>query len=839
MALPKANLSLRPKITARKDTLLIIRPETPVRGSPTPLILGRNPSIVRETSPVPRPLKRPALPPPTGSESATATAGRTHPAMALDAATFGFLQTVAIALIVGVLFFLLFSVLRTKFDHVYQFRRLIHQWKDHDDFNGNRVGIPKVFPRKSPFAWISAALAADDEELNEQIGLDMTMYLRYLRSMMIAFAIVAVIGVALLMPVYGTGSNKNIVAPSPSPSPPPGASPGAEANEIVPVRGLKVVSMANVPKGDPRMWATIIMEIIATCVFLWFMYHDYRRYAELRRKNLCSENPKNYAIAVYDIPKEHINEADIKKRFETIVPGQVAKVIIVRQNKKPFKLHKQLDAAVAKREQCEWVQANKGGDAPQHRPGCFKSKVDSIDHWTSEQNRLEDEIIDGGRQAIYSSSAIIVFKNKRAASLLMQANIAADATEWNVEKMPEPKAIHWGAFSVPGYQAEIRRVAVLIAVIALTLFWTIPAMGIASLINLKALARDVVFLKPILSLPDALLGLIQGLLPVVILAVIISLIPVFIRLMVKLEREHDEHVIDRKTRDYFYGFTIYGSFFIIVIGASILEQMTEIINDPISIFSVLGQKIPGNGLFFATFIAIQTGITVSMDLFNPVRLILVWLFGKLAKTERAKRKAAHNGCNPILFKRYGNAMMIAFMGIVFTPLAPIVTVCALVYFAYNYLVSRYNMQYNLWAESDGAGESYPGAFWGTLIGLLLHQIVVIVLVASNEGAAMAPFAIIPCIITVVFGIETGRRFRRVSMFGSLHDHFSESVRKDEIPKNYVKEYTQPAIKPEKYNNLNGVEENLDDYHERRRGIASDDDGLKSDDEDPDIEAKDV
>lgn len=743
--------------------------------------------------------------------------------MAMDAATTGFLFSAGLALLVFIVCFLLFSFIRNSFRDVYQFRRLLHQRKSDADFNGKRVGIPAAVPRSQPFAWISATVSMREDDVVRNIGLDSAMYLRYLRSMLLSFLIVSVISSIILMPTYGTGrfGDPNVMLKP-------------DVDRPANITGLRLITLSNVIPEDSRMWATLLVEIVSAVVFIYFMCGDFKRFAELRRINLYQQNPKNYAVAVFDIPDNQNNHDDIFQRFDTIVPGQVAQVVCAKNNTKSVSVHKKLDTARKNREAAEWLSVNKlSGDRPQSRVGfcgvmrCWESKVDTIEHWEKEQDRLISELAEESAKAKNAPCAVVIFKNKRAASLLMQANMAVDATEYNVAPMSEPNAIHWKAFAIPGYQAEIRRVAVLIFVIALTLFWSIPAAFLAGLISLDKAAEQFAFLKPVINWSPSIKAVVQGTLPAVILAVIVSLIPVVIRLVVSLERIHSIHTIDRKTRDYFYLFTVYSSFFCIVLGASILDEVKSIATnfDVLKLINLLANSVPSQGIFFATYMVIQTGFGTSLELLNPLRLILVSFFKKISKTERQIRNAEANGCNLLLFRKYGTAMLIAFIGIMYTSMAPLLPIMATLYFGWAYLVHKYNLIYNLYEDSDGGGESYPGAFWGTLIAFVLRHAVVLVILGIKKSAA-AGFMAIPLIFTVCAGIEIGRRFRRVSKFGSLHDHFTVA-KADELPDHYLKLYEQPSLKPGEtfnrtgdYINLSGVSE-IDDYYEGTRDIPND------------------
>jgi len=730
-----------------------------------------------------------------------------------DTGTSGFLTSTLLSLLVFLFCFLLFSFIRNKFRDIYQFRRLLRYWKSHDDYDGKRVGVPDKTPRSKPFHWVTAAMSMSEQDIVDKIGLEQAMYLRYIRSMLISFGFSSILSLLVLMPVYATGNYNGRMEAS------------GEENSFL-VTGLRKITLSNVVKEDPRMWATGIVESVSCLVFLYFFFVDYRKFSEYRRKDLASENPKNYTLAVYDIPAEENTEEDVKRRFESIIPGQIARVIIPKDSSKISKLCNNLDKAVASREKAEWEMGNNmDGERPEGRVGCcgmlrcWDKKVDTIEHWTNEQDNIEKEIIEEYSKARSAPSAIIIFNNKRAASILSQANMANDNTEWNVETMPEPKGLNWNAFSIPIYQASIRRISVFCFVLALTFFWSIPAFGLASLISLDRAAEKFAFLRPVLNWNRELKGLIQGLLPTLILAIIIALIPMVIRFFVSKERLHSKHVIERKTRDYFYFFTIYASFFCIVIGASILDEIKTIATnfDIIKMLDLLGKSIPAQSLFFATFIVFQTGIVVSIDLLNPARLIFVTILKKMAKTERQKRAAQAYGSDPELFRKYGSAMLVAFIGLMYNPMSPLMAVLCFFYFAYVFLVHRYNLCYNMYTESDGAGESYTGAFWGTLLALSL-RCAVLTAVLGLKRSEVAGFCLIPLIITIAVGLYTGRRFRRVSKYGSLTDHFSE---KEEIPDRYVDLYNQPGSKPQDYNNL--------DYHEssKETPVESDVEGVRS------------
>eukprot|EP00177_Eucheuma_denticulatum_P005164 GFKZ01009404.1.p1 GENE.GFKZ01009404.1~~GFKZ01009404.1.p1 ORF type:complete len:758 (+),score=103.78 GFKZ01009404.1:307-2580(+) len=744
--------------------------------------------------------------------------------MALDAGTVGYLQALGIGLLVALILILIFGFLRPRVPDVYDHRALLNLWKSHEDFNGTRVKVVSPRPENSFFGWLKPVLSMTEDEIIAKLGLDAAMYLRYLKTSFRMFAVLSLVAAAVLMPVYGTGNVKNDV----------------NADEEDQIRGLLVISLANVESGSARLWATTIMEFVVAIVVTFFMWGDFRKYAEFRRQHVLSENPANYALVVFDIPKEQLNEQAVRDRFELMVPGQVSEVILVRRCAAAKKLQAKLDAAVTQRELAEYIKSVKGVN-PEFRPGfcgclmCHKPKVDKIEYWQEEETKLAGEIVELGNTEEFSGSAIVVFSNRRACSLLAQANIATESMSWTVGRIGEPNGIHWPAFNVPAMQAEPRMLFVFAFVMVFTLFWTIPATAIVGLASLQSLAANAAFewLRPLLDVSPAVTGLIEGLLPPTVMAVLISLIPTLFRFMVGLERIPSLAIVERKTRDYFYVFTIYGTFIAYVIGSSIIDQIDEIINDPTTIIDSLATGTPREGLFFATFIVLQTFIPLSLQLSGIVRVILRAIFLKLSKTERQKRKARSGGSLFQFFRYYGQAMLISFLALMYTSLQPIVTVTAVLYFGYALVVCRYLLGYTMYAPWDGAGESYPGAYWGTMGGLILKQIVTIAIISLKQGTAEAILCIIPLLFTIIVSLSVYRRYRAISDHGSLHDMFEESSKLEEIPARYHGIYDQPAGRVTKYVNLSGVEEAGDVYEEVEFDDA-DTDALQSEHPDENI-----
>lgn len=742
----------------------------------------------------------------------------------VDAKTIGLLYILGIGLAVGAVVLLIFTCVRPRLPQVYQFRRLLNRYRTYNDFNGARVGFPSRRPESGPLGWLGPAMATKEDEIVARIGLDAAMFLRFMSSQLKSFIIITVVCCLVLWPAYATAGNKSL--------------PDGDANRV---EGLQVLSLSNVPVGDNRLWATLILEYVVCAVFLFFLHKDYSQYAIYRRMYRASENPANYAVAVYDIPRGSNTEEAVRERFELMFPGQVSEVVLARKSKKGIKAEKMLAKIVAKRERAEYVRANEDAE-PMTRPGicgacmCWKAKVPALDYFESEQRRLESEITDEGRNAENANSAIVVFTNKRAAALVAQANQGGNANEWIVHRAGVPEAVHWPAFHIPGYQAVWRSIAVIAFVVFMTFFWIIPATAIMSLANLGALSEVPGFswAEGIRDISPAVVGIIENALPALILSIFFALIPTFFRLAVSQTRLHSLHIIDSKTRNYFYFFTIFASFVFVVFAGTALTNLEEMRQDPSQISTLLAGAVPQNGIFFASFVLLKTFIPLFIMLLNPARVIIRWIKLKLAKTERERRAAEETGSVFQYFKFYGQAMMMSLLGLTYSTLAPIVPLCVFVYYSLSYAVFKHNIVFASHRKWDGGGWDYPGAFYSVIASLIIKQLTMIGVIGLYEAPAQSILAIFPLLATILFGIWCHRRYNRVSLHGSLHDLYSDDAKSDEIPLRYNGLYRHPGVSVKPYQNLSGIEDPRDVYPDEAEDGFESDMHLKSEHQDTSV-----
>ncbi len=181
-----------------------------------------------------------------------------------------------------------------------------------------------------------------------------------------------------------------------------------------------------------------------------------------------------------------------------------------------------------------WIPHKK---RPTHRTGLLGllgKKVDSIDWCRAELERLIPEVEaaqqkyrDGDDHAI--PAVFIEFRTQGEAEAAFQVL----AHHEGLHMAPRfigitPGDVVWSSLRIPWWQKVIRRYAVVAFISALIIFWAIPVAAVGAISNISYL-ESISFLTWLAKLPTVVIGLIQGLLPSVALAILMSLVPVIMR----------------------------------------------------------------------------------------------------------------------------------------------------------------------------------------------------------------------------------------------------------------------------------------------------------------------
>lgn len=193
--------------------------------------------------------------------------------------------------ILGLVFYSLFEIFRSKELEVYAPRL-----RSHKDAVGEK-------PSNSLFGWIGPTWRATDDEVLRIAGMDGYVMLRFLR-MCTTIGGHCCLGLVVLLPVYATApGNPN-------------------------VNGINKISMANLIEGGDRLWVSLLFYYAFTFVFLYFIYKEYENFAAKRRhffrEGDATINPQvNYSVQVENIPVEYRSSKKLESFFNYLFPREI------------------------------------------------------------------------------------------------------------------------------------------------------------------------------------------------------------------------------------------------------------------------------------------------------------------------------------------------------------------------------------------------------------------------------------------------------------------------------------------------------------------------------------
>lgn len=183
-----------------------------------------------------------------------------------------------------------------------------------------------------------------------------------------------------------------------------------------------------------------------------------------------------------------------------------------------------------------WDQFITSKDRPTHRlKPLIGRKVDTIDYGKDHLREILPEFQAKQRSHIAGKedllSAVFIEFETMAAAQAASAVVIHDkpatfvARQWGIL----PGEIIWKNLKMNSWNRSIRRGLATAFISALILFWSIPVAIVGIISNVNYLTENVPFLSWINSIPQVILGVVTGLLPTVLLAVLMALVPIICR----------------------------------------------------------------------------------------------------------------------------------------------------------------------------------------------------------------------------------------------------------------------------------------------------------------------
>ncbi|KAK0712078.1 hypothetical protein B0H67DRAFT_586939 [Lasiosphaeris hirsuta] len=384
-----------------------------------------------------------------------------------------------------------------------------------------------------------------------------------------------------------------------------------------------------------------------------------------------------------------------------------------------------------------WIPAEK---RPSHRPiANFGRKVDTIRWSRARLKALNRDIwklrrkLRGGEGSPLSA-AFIEFDSQANAQAAFQ--ILAHHQPLNMSPRfigIKPDEIIWSSLRIRWWEHIMRRFLMMGLITAAIVFWSLPSAFVGGISNIDSLSKMLPFLSFIKKLPEAILGVIQGLLPAIALSMLMAAVPMMLRACGRMAGIPSHALVELFVQNGYFAFQIVQVFLVTTLTSAASAALTDIIQNPLSVKDLLSKNLPKASNFYLSYILIQCLAGGTANLANFFDLFRHQVLGNATIDPRKRYQRwrrltqIHWGSE---YPRFTNLGVIAISYSCIAPLILIFAGLGMYFISFTY---RYNILFVFSTELDTMGLFYPRALMQLMFGLYVAEVCLIGLFALKSA----------------------------------------------------------------------------------------------------------
>jgi hypothetical protein len=324
------------------------------------------------------------------------------------------------------------------------------------------------------------------------------------------------------------------------------------------------------------------------------------------------------------------------------------------------------------------------------------------------------------------NSAFITFNQQIAAHLAVNA-----LTHHEPYRMADrylevsPPDVIWGNLGLNPYEKRIRVAISYSATAALIIFWSIPVAFVGIISNIEGLCVRESWLAWLCTLPKPVIGIIQGILPPVLLAVLMMLLPIVLRLLGRFEGIPTRTGLELSLMTRFFIFQVIHSFLIVTLSSGIFAALPSLLSNPSSIPGLLAQYLPQASTFFLTYILLQGLSGVGGGFLSAVALVLYYVkLFLLGSTPRSVYNIKYGQTTVAWGTLFPSITLLVVITFAYSIISPVINGLACFTFFLFYLLYKYLFlyQYTQPPSADTGGLFFPKAIQHVFVGMYIQQL---------------------------------------------------------------------------------------------------------------------
>lgn len=659
------------------------------------------------------------------------------------------------------IFFLLFIALRKSQRRVYEPRYEVD--------NISKDLRPDETP-KGLFGWFTHILKKPESFVIQHAGPDGYFFLRFLFEFGFLCVLGCIITWPILFPINATNSNH--------------------------LKGLNILTFANV-KNKNRYFAHVFISWILFGCAVFLIYRELVYYVTFRHAlqstPLYDSLLSSRVLLLTETPSSLLQEAELRSYFPSATNVWYARDYEELEEKVKERtklagkyegaLNKVLTKAVKLRNKC--VKKNKpvpepaddlnkylkdGKKRPTHKlKFLIGEKVDTLNYGAEHLGELNKEIKKAQLEHNSNTqipSVFIEFPTQLELQKAYQA-IPYNSDFKGTKRFTglSPDDVIWKNLALTPSKRKIKKILANTVLTLMIIFWCIPVAVVGAISNIDTVMSVAPFLRFIENMPSKLYGIITGLLPVVALAVLMSLVPPFIRYMGKVAGCITIQEVERFCQQWFFAFQVVQSFLVFTLCSAAASAVPTIVNQvkedgPGVIMRLLATKLPAASNFYLCYLC-YFGLTMAAStLFQLVPLILAQFLGKILDgTPRKQWNRYTTLGQPSYSVLYPNFLLIVVIALSYAVIAPLILGFSAITFAFIFAAMLYTFIYVMTPnKTDTRGRGYVLALFEMFCGIYISEFVVLALFVFSKNWACVVLEAVCMAATVGAHVWFKRKF---------------------------------------------------------------------------------
>ncbi|CAE6446736.1 unnamed protein product [Rhizoctonia solani] len=441
---------------------------------------------------------------------------------------------------------------------------------------------------------------------------------------------------------------------------------------------------------------------------------------------------------------------------------------------------------------------------PMHRLGWVPfvgEKVDTFVWCKTEIARLNDEISQKRKVLAECEPHGSAFVQ---CNLQMGAHVLAQCVSYHEPlKMSQkwievsPDDIIWDNIDDGAYEVRSRYVLSWVLTFAVIALWFIPTTFAGILSNVDQLCSKAEWLQWVCRLPDVVQGIIQGVLPPAVIAILFLLLPIYLRAMAVFECIPRHSLVSISLYKRYYLFLVVHGFLTVTFASGIVSAIVPILEQPSKAVELLARNLPNASIFFLTYI-VANGLAGSASALAQVGPLVVHLLKKhiLGSTPRQAFEITFMMPHADFGVLLPRLSLLCTIGFAYSVIAPVINGLSMLAFALYYIAWKFLF---LWVydqpePQETGGLYFPLIVSNLFVGLYIEQLCLAGLffldARQTVSLVLGIFMVILLVITIGVQILFRKSFAPITDFlpmsmatKSLHDRQRRHQRQSQDPAN--------------------------------------------------------